>query len=113
MFTQSFRRQLALHLALVGLVAGFAPPGAAAQDVSSPSIVYKIQSANQRIEMAHHRRRDLRRAAVDDDLAASCRRRRMLPGPDLRYDNLVRKIHQRVIFRRIGLPAAIKDVDAV
>ena len=32
---------------------------------------------------------------------------------DLRHDNLVRKIHQRVIFHRIGLPAAIEDVDAV
>jgi pilus assembly protein CpaC len=51
MFTQSFRRQLALHLALIGLVAGLAPPGAAAQDLSSPSIVHKIQTANERLEM--------------------------------------------------------------
>ena len=50
---------------------------------------------------------------VDDNLAASCRRRRMLARLDLRHDNLVRKIHQRMILRRRGLPAAIEDVDAV
>ena len=50
---------------------------------------------------------------VDDDLAASCRRRRMLASLDLRHNNLVRKIHERVILHRVGLPAAVEDVDAI
>jgi hypothetical protein len=50
---------------------------------------------------------------VDDDLAASCRRRRMLASLDLRHDNLVRKIHQRVILHRGGLPAASGDVATI
>jgi len=50
MFTHSRRRQFALHLSLVGLLASLAPP-ALAQDITSPSIVHRIQTANERIEM--------------------------------------------------------------
>jgi pilus assembly protein CpaC len=50
MFTQTFRRQLALHLALIGLFAGIMPPAVEAEDFS-PSILHKIQTANERIEM--------------------------------------------------------------
>ena len=50
---------------------------------------------------------------VDDNLTASCRRRRMLASLDLGHNNLVRKIHQRVVLHRVGPPATIEDVDAV
>jgi pilus assembly protein CpaC len=50
MFTQTFRRQLGLHLALIGLFAGSVPPAVQAEDFS-PSILHKIQTANERIEM--------------------------------------------------------------
>src|ERR1700722_14546261 len=37
---------------------------------------------------------------VDDNLAVSCCRRGMLASLDLRHENLIRKIHERVVLRR-------------
>ena len=52
MFTHSARRQLALRLAFIGLFASSLPQPANGEDAAqSPSIVYKIQAANQRLEM--------------------------------------------------------------
>jgi pilus assembly protein CpaC len=53
MFTHSRRRQLALHLSLAATIVGFGAPAAplAAQDISSPSIVHRVQTANERLEM--------------------------------------------------------------
>jgi pilus assembly protein CpaC len=51
MFTHALRHRLALHLSLIALVSGIIPPGASAQDIQSPPIVYKIQGANERLEM--------------------------------------------------------------
>jgi len=51
MFTQNTRHRLALHLSLVGLFAGIMPPAARGDDNQSPSIVHKIQVANERLEM--------------------------------------------------------------
>jgi pilus assembly protein CpaC len=51
MFTHSRRRQLALHLSLIATIASFAPLTAPAQDIGSPSIVHRVQTANERLEM--------------------------------------------------------------
>jgi hypothetical protein len=50
---------------------------------------------------------------VDHDLPASGCRRRMFAGLYLRDDDLVRKVHQRMVFDRIGPPAPIEDVNAI
>ena len=57
MFTHSLPRRLALHLALVGMIAGFAPPASDGEDVQSPSIMHKIQATNERLEMTVNRSR--------------------------------------------------------
>ena len=51
MFTHFPRHRLALHLSLIGLFGGLMPPGASGEDIQSPSIVYKVQVANERLEM--------------------------------------------------------------
>jgi pilus assembly protein CpaC len=51
MFTQNTRHRLALHLSLIGLFAGIMPPATRGEDLQSPSIVHKIQVANERLEM--------------------------------------------------------------
>ncbi len=51
MFKQAAPRQLALHLAIIGLIAALMPPGMTAQDFQSPSVMHKVEAASERLEM--------------------------------------------------------------